>query len=214
MTAGVECVYVVYDAQKRPVRIGETGDLRRRLMEYEKNYWWWKSPTAVTFAYFLVEGGEKNRQKFERLVTQLVGEHAIFNEQNRLVVPEQKIRSSKRVRAPTGYSGRRVSAFLLGDERHDVDNWRGVLSQICELAYRTAPGEFANRILTLKGKKRPYFSRDGRKLSEGGELRDGMEIKGSGVYVESNLSADGIVKLAKKVLHLFQMPTDLRMIAE
>ncbi len=214
MSEGIECVYVIYDAQKRPVRIGETGDLRRRLTEYEKNYWWWKSPTAVTFAYFLVKEGEKNRKKFEKLATQLVGEHAIFNEQNRLVVPEQKIKSSKKTRAPTGYSGKRVSAFLLGDQRYDVDNWRGVLLRTCELAHNKAPGEFAGKVLALKGKRRQYFSRDGRKLHEGGQLRDGMEIKGSGIYVESNLSANGIVKLAKKVLLLFQMPGDLRIIAE
>ena len=214
MNTGVECVYVIYDAQKRPVRIGETGDLRRRLLEYEKNYWWWKSPTAVTFAYFLIEGGEKNRQKFEKLATRLVGEHAIFNEQNRLIVPELKVSRGKRVRTPTGYTGKRVSAFLLGDERHDVDNWRGVLTKICELAYRTAPDEFAKKTLTLKGKRRPYFSHDGRKPSEGGELRDGMEIRDSGVYVESNLSADAIVKLATKILHLFQMPADFKIIAE
>lgn len=205
---GVECVYVIFDAQKRPVRIGETGNLRRRLTEYEKYYWWWRPPTAVAFAYFLVQGGAESRKKFERLATQLVGEHAIFNEQNRLVVLGPKVKSGRKAHKPTGFSGKRVSGFLLGDERHDVDNWIGVLSRVCELAYHKAPEEFASRVSTVRGRKRPYFSR-----KERGELRDAIPVPGSGIYVESNLSANAIVNLSKKVLHLFQMP-DLEIIAE
>ena len=38
----ISCIYVFYDQLKRPVRIGETDDLGRRLKEYEQNYWWFR----------------------------------------------------------------------------------------------------------------------------------------------------------------------------
>lgn len=74
----IPCLYVFYDELKRPVRIGQTDDLRRRMLEYEKNYWWFKPPTADTFAYVIVKDGPF-RDKTEKLMIKLVGTHAIFN---------------------------------------------------------------------------------------------------------------------------------------
>jgi hypothetical protein len=39
----------------RPVRIGETEDLARRLKEYAENYWWFKRPAVESFAYVIVK---------------------------------------------------------------------------------------------------------------------------------------------------------------
>lgn len=50
-TEPVPCIYVFYDSLKRPVRIGETEDLGRRLKEYADNYWWFKRPAVESFAY-------------------------------------------------------------------------------------------------------------------------------------------------------------------
>ena len=79
----IPCVYVVYDGLQRPVRIGHTGDLRRRLREYEDNYWWFREPTATTFAYVVIED-EKTRKQVEKIMIKLVGSHAMFNIQHAL----------------------------------------------------------------------------------------------------------------------------------
>ena len=78
----VPAVYVFYDQLKRPVRIGETDDLVRRMKEYEQ-YYWFKSPTAETFAYVVVK--ERSfRRKTEKVMIKLVGSQAIFNIQDKI----------------------------------------------------------------------------------------------------------------------------------
>jgi transcriptional regulator with XRE-family HTH domain len=73
------CVYVFYDEGQRPVRIGETEDLRRRIIEYQDDSWWFRSPTAETFAFITVRDPEL-RRKIEKALIKLVGErYAMFN---------------------------------------------------------------------------------------------------------------------------------------
>jgi transcriptional regulator with XRE-family HTH domain len=79
----IPCVYVLYDELRRPVRIGETEDLRRRLSEHKRDAWWWRSPTVDSFAYVVIENA-KVRRDTERVMIKLVGEHAIFNIQDKL----------------------------------------------------------------------------------------------------------------------------------
>jgi hypothetical protein len=79
----VSCIYVLYDVAKRPVRIGQTKDLRRRIKEYEDNYWWFRSPTVESFAYVKVND-QQFRRKAEKVMIKLVGEYAIFNVQERI----------------------------------------------------------------------------------------------------------------------------------
>lgn len=79
----IPCIYVFYDQLVRPVRIGETDDLRRRMKEYQRDYWWFRTPTVETFAYVVVSD-EQFRHKTEKVMIKLVGEHAIFNIQEKL----------------------------------------------------------------------------------------------------------------------------------
>ncbi len=54
-----------------------------------------------------------------------------------------------------------------------------------------------DRILTLRGRKRPYFSRNPS------ELRTPLRIRDSDIYMETNLSANQIVKISTELLKLF-----------
>lgn len=76
------CVYVFYDQLKRPVRIGETDDLRRRLKEYEQNYWWFRAPTVESFAYVKLNDSDF-RRKTEKVMIKLVGGGVVFNTQGK-----------------------------------------------------------------------------------------------------------------------------------
>lgn len=61
-----------------------------------------------------------------------------------------------------------------------------------------------DKLLTLKGTKRPYFTRDQN------ELRSPEMIKGTDIFVECNLGANSIVSLCEDVLGLFGYADDLK----
>jgi hypothetical protein len=54
-----------------------------------------------------------------------------------------------------------------------------------------------DKVLSLKGRKRPYFT----KSSD--ELRNPEKIKGTDIFVETNLSSNAIVNLCEEVSSLF-----------
>lgn len=78
----ISCIYVFYDSLHRPVRIGETADLERRIKDYQQMYWF-RPPTAETFAYIIVKEPAV-RAQVEKTMIKLVGEHAIFNIQDKI----------------------------------------------------------------------------------------------------------------------------------
>ena len=86
------------------------------------------------------------------------------------------------------------SALWLDGERHEVKNWRSVLVAVCELLAKESGPSFAEQIVSLRGRKRPYFS------SSRAELRDPIQIPGTGLYVEANQSADSAERLARLAL--------------
>ena len=51
-----------------------------------------------------------------------------------------------------------------------------------------------NKVLKLRGRKRSYFSKNKD------DLKYPQRIKGTDIYVETNLSAEKIVRLAKDVI--------------
>lgn len=95
---------------------------------------------------------------------------------------------------PSGYTGKRPIAFLLSGTRHQVTSWRNVLREVLAFLSREHREVFSERVVSIRGKKRPYFSEDAD------ELRDPLEIEGSALYVEGNLSANDIVKLVEKTV--------------
>lgn len=109
-------------------------------------------------------------------------------------------RSRKSERRRSGieadYTGKNVTGFELRNQRIDVSSWRDFLVQLCELVYQKHSDEF-DRVLEIKGRKRPYFSQNSD------ELRDPAAIGKSGIFTETNLSANDKVKRAYQVLSMF-----------
>ena len=58
------------------------------------------------------------------------------------------------------------------------------------------------RVLSLMGRKRPYFTRNPH------ELREPAGLEGTDIYVEVNLSANKTVSLVADVLSLFGYTRD------
>ena len=91
------------------------------------------------------------------------------------------------------YTGRTPKAIQLSGTTHSVSSWRGVLTTVCDAA-AAADGRFGERVLLLRGRKRAYFSR----VPE--ELTTPLPVGGTDLFVEGNLSANGIVRLCEAVL--------------
>ena len=104
--------------------------------------------------------------------------------------------SLKRTYSPMGYTGKPVVAFTFRGHRYPVKSWKEMLIKVVEIIYSTHPREF-ERVLTMKGRKRPYFTRNPN------ELVRPKRISNTDIYVETNLSANSIVERCKKIIALF-----------
>lgn len=94
------------------------------------------------------------------------------------------------------YIGKSVTAFTFRNTRYEVKYWIDVLTQICRLMYDVQRRDF-DKVLQLQGRKRPYFTRNPD------ELRVPQQVEDSGIYMETNLSSNQIVKISTRVVLLF-----------
>ena len=94
------------------------------------------------------------------------------------------------------YAGKSIVAFTFLGEKYFVQSWKEMLIKITTLMFSIHSEQFS-KVLDLRGRKRPYFSKNPK------ELRIPEKIKNTDIYVETNLSANGIVKLSKNIIGLF-----------
>ena len=94
------------------------------------------------------------------------------------------------------YIGKSVTAFIFKNTRYEVRYWIEVLSQICKLTYNLHRSSFES-VLQLRGSKRPYFTRNPN------ELRVPQQIEDSGIFMETNLSSNSILRISVGVILLF-----------
>jgi len=119
-----------------------------------------------------------------------------------VLVPKQLPASHKMIKSAEnrfeeeGYTGKSISAFTFKGTRYEVRTWKELLIRICNIMVTTHRDRF-EQILTLAGRKRPYFTRNPN------ELRIPERVDGTDIYAETNLSASSIVKLSRDVLSLF-----------
>lgn len=113
--------------------------------------------------------------------------------------PEKKVNILK-IAVPTeingSYIGKSVMAFNFKGTRYAVRFWKDILIEICNVMSSMHRNNF-ERVLTLQGRKRPYFTKNAN------ELRLPEKIKNTDIFAETNLSANGIVKMGLDVLSLF-----------
>lgn len=100
-----------------------------------------------------------------------------------------------------GYTGTKPSSFTFRGQRRDVTAWIDVLKGVCEIIHGLQGQGFA-KVLELRGRRRPYFSRDGS------ELRQPLLLEFAGVFAERNLSAKAVVSLCGDIIRLFGYPAD------
>jgi len=101
------------------------------------------------------------------------------------------------------WTHKRPRAYVFGSRRTRVSTFKEILIGLCADLAKLHRGDFA-RVLTLTGRKQPFFSHDP------GHMREPRKIRGTDIYVMTCLSAEAIRALCYKVLRLFgYRPTDL-----
>lgn len=128
-------------------------------------------------------------------------------ESPKITIPAQKpIR--KTPKSTAGFKGKKVSAFKFNNQTYEVRFWIDILCRISEILYQMHRSDF-NQVLTLKGRKRPYYTKDESLL------RIPQIIEGTNIFVETNLSSNSIVKLCHDAIGLFGYTnSDLKIFTE
>ncbi|MEK6531495.1 MAG: type I restriction endonuclease [Deltaproteobacteria bacterium] len=132
-----------------------------------------------------------------------------FKFQNDKKTTERKVSFQKTSEyVPAGYTGKSPTSFMINNKKIIVKYWIDMLTEVCNFLYNNRQSNFEQKVCSLKGRKRVYFSRNRD------ELREPMQIKNSGIYVESNLSANNIVRLSENLLVFFGYAGDLQIEAK
>lgn len=122
------------------------------------------------------------------------------------IQPQQKkttfFPSTRIYRKPIGdYSGKSILSFQFKGRSYPVKNWKNLLLKLGSVLYEIQRDQFSN-VLRLRGRKRPYLAKDPR------ELFRGLQIPGTDLYAEVNLSANSIVKMCLDMIGLFGYSED------
>ena len=111
--------------------------------------------------------------------------------------PEEAGRPSRPRRGPRteSFTGRKVIAFTLRGERHEVKNWRGLLQGVCDIAAaEVGIARFQDLVIPIRGSTNSNFATDSK------ELRSPLPIQGGAVFVEGNKNANNAVRLVKRTV--------------
>ena len=108
-------------------------------------------------------------------------------------------RTTKRYEATYSYSV--INSFMLKGIKYEVNDWRDVLTRICEIMYEKHRDQFS-RVLELKGQKYHWFS------TNQSELSHPERIDESDFYVQNHWSARGIVSVSRATIALFGYSQD------
>lgn len=149
--------------------------------------------SIVEFKTFVREGSENVRvHLFDPLFSRV------------LVSPRKTFQTSKALPYERkGYTGKIAKAFVFNGMRHPVNSWKEILLIVCAEISKLHHKDF-DRILSLKGRKKPYFSKNSE------ELRSFEEIEGISIFAETNLSSNAIARLSREVAKLFGYDNNLQ----
>ncbi|GAA4394980.1 hypothetical protein GCM10023187_01360 [Nibrella viscosa] len=93
------------------------------------------------------------------------------------------------------------TAFRFDRDEYTVSNWANLLKTFVQLIAQKHPDNL-EILTTLVGKKRPYFTTDESLL------RKAVQIPGTALYYETNLSANNIVQLVYQIINVLDYPKE------
>ena len=117
---------------------------------------------------------------------------------SRVILPSgrKRIELPKVAQLSENYTGKSISSFSFVGETYEARYWIDMLLKLCGIFVSRHGKEF-DKVLALAGRKRPYFTYNAN------ELRVPQRIEKTDIYVETNLSSNGIVKMCMRLLSLF-----------
>lgn len=151
-----------------------------------------------------ISGVKAKSEKIARFIQQNEAKFIILENETNIGQEKRKIMSKEKKETGytrTGYTNKRIISFDFNDKIYHVGSWVAFLIKISELIYNSNKSEF-NKIEALRGRKRKYFSTNKNEVVQPGKIGD------TGYYVDTNLSANMIVKLVNRVLALFGYDKD------
>ncbi len=105
-------------------------------------------------------------------------------------------------RSSVGRSRRaEVWAYTFGGRRTAVSTWKELLISLATRLYEAHPGTFSSVVERVQGRQ-PYFSQSER------DLRFPAPVRDSGMYVETNMSADAVRKVSARLVQAFGYPPE------
>lgn len=121
-----------------------------------------------------------------------------------IIPAHHKATSSTQTLVTDSYSGKSISNFSFRSVQYKVKHWKQLLIKLCDILHVIHKDDF-KKVLIIVGRKRPYFTYDAN------ELRVPYIINNTGIFVETNLSANNIVKICFDMLAVFGYPnSDLK----
>ena len=94
-------------------------------------------------------------------------------------------------------TGTKPEAFTFNGSRYEVTSWKEMLASLCERVHVVHRDRF-EEVLDMKGKKKPYFSRNL------GDLQTPAKINGTDIYVETNFNANQTIQIARNLIARFR----------
>ncbi len=92
--------------------------------------------------------------------------------------------------------------FEFDGKKYEVKFWKDMLPKVCAIMASRHTDRLEN-ILTIKGDKHTYFSRNQ------GELKSPELIEGTDIYVRTDFHKDMLLHVSKRVLSLFGYPENI-----
>ena len=182
---------------------GGISDLEHRILD---RYEAWNS------------GKDRGRENSSRLNSLLHSWFELAEEDRQMTVSEMaanvgktpdtlknRARRSDEVRRGAGavtHLRRKVVAYELWGERHEVKSWKAMLVGVAEGLHQRHVHSF-DRILTIRGRKYPHASRDPNELGSVPRL-----VGTSGIYIEAHGSGETLTRRAIQFLKLFGHSAD------
>lgn len=156
-----------------PVRVDPIVDLIRNVVSLEQG----KEPVEVERISVIEDGDEEGIDQGEKT--------------------PQRVRRGGDSDLHSDHTGRKVVAVDFRGKRTEVKTWRQAFEAVIYTLVAQDKSRFNQLAPQLVGRKRPYISLDG------GQLRQPAAIRGTALFMETNLSANQIVIISEALVELF-----------
>jgi len=87
-----------------------------------------------------------------------------------------------------------VHAMFLGRDIRNPKSWFSVLYELCVELAKRHPSDYRKVFLSVQGRQKPFFSEYPM------ELRKARQIRGTKLFVETNLSSQSIIRISYRLL--------------